>query len=82
VKVVYSNLLQVLYCLGAEDESVVATPSKIDEVTGSLFSMTIPQAQSDKSKGKEPVQHLYEKDVGRKILKKVCIGSLKGFKQD
>jgi NET1-associated nuclear protein 1 (U3 small nucleolar RNA-associated protein 17) len=61
---------KVLYCLGAEDESVVATPSKIDEVTGSLFSMTIPQAQSDKSKGKEPVQHLYEKDVGRKILKK------------
>ncbi|XP_044269516.1 WD repeat-containing protein 75 [Tribolium madens] len=58
-----------LFCVGSEMESA-ETPTEVDEISNSLFSMTIPQSQVDKSKSKEPIQHLYQRDIGQKNLKK------------
>ncbi|XP_008190612.1 WD repeat-containing protein 75 [Tribolium castaneum] len=57
-----------LHCLGGEIENA-ETPT-VDEISNSLFSMTIPQSKVDKNRSKEPIKHLYQKDPGQKNLKK------------
>ncbi|KAJ3663535.1 hypothetical protein Zmor_007789 [Zophobas morio] len=58
-----------LFSLGADEENL-DTPREIQEISKSLFSMTIPQSQTDKNKSTKSVEHFYLKDIGEKNMKK------------
>ncbi|RZC38720.1 WD repeat-containing protein 75, partial [Asbolus verrucosus] len=67
--ILFINSNRELFCLGSEEE--VADTPQIDEFSKSLFSMMIPQSQTNTVHEKEPVQHTYAKDIGQKAIKKV-----------